>query len=57
LDDEDSGPRPSPRERYDEFARDNENWDRKVNEALEDLDELIEDDPPREAAEPATPQR
>jgi hypothetical protein len=51
MGEENGSPRPSPRERYEEFARENEAWDRKVGEALDDLDEFIEDDS-GETAEP-----
>jgi hypothetical protein len=30
----------SPREKYEEFARENERWHRRVEEAIDELDEL-----------------
>jgi hypothetical protein len=57
MGEENGSSRPSPRERYEEFARENEAWDRKVNEALDDLDELIEDGQSSKAAEPTPAKR
>jgi hypothetical protein len=53
MGDNGKSPGPSPRERYEDFARENEEWDRKVKEALDDLDELIEEKQPEDEAAPA----
>jgi hypothetical protein len=45
---------PSPRERYEEFAQDNERWNHKVDEALQEWDAVIEgDDNDAPSREPA----
>lgn len=42
-----SAPSPSPDERYEEFAKENQRWNEKIEEALDEMDKLI--------PEPATP--
>ena len=42
---------PSPEERHEEFARQNGDWNRKVEEALTELDELAEPDEEAAASE------
>ena len=41
---------PAPEERHEEFARQNGDWNRKVEEALTELDELAEPKPEDDAA-------
>lgn len=41
-----SNPRPSPDERYREFAEENERWNRRIEEALTELDESVPEPPP-----------
>lgn len=43
---------PSPDERYEEFAKENERWNEKIDRALDELDKLAPDPSAPSTSEP-----